>query len=160
MGKGRGGSALAELVAVVAIIGILAAIAMPRMERTLAVIRTRGAANLLAADLARTRHMAVKTGRRARLVLEPSADCTAGRGWTAGHRYRIVIAGRDSVAARVDLRLDRKRLCLATNAGPEVVFTSRGLLRGFNNRTMVLRQGSHPADTLTLSAVGRVRRRY
>jgi len=41
-----------------------------------------------------------------------------------------------------------------------VEFRSTGVLVGFDNRTIVVRQGKHPPDTLTLSAVGRVRRRY
>jgi hypothetical protein len=41
-----------------------------------------------------------------------------------------------------------------------VEFRSTGVLVGFSNRTIVIRQGTHPADTLSLSAVGRVLRRY
>lgn len=155
----RGGWSLVELLVVLVIAGIAAAIVAPRMEGMLAVMRVRGAANRLAADLAYTRHLAVRTGRRARLVLERSADCpTPPRAVVAGHRYRIVVASPDSVAVRVDLRVDGGRLCLSSNQSAEVVFNSRGLLAGFNNRTLTLRQGAAPPRTITLSAVGRILR--
>ncbi len=159
-GKGIGGFTLHEMLVVVVIVGIAAAIAAPRMEALAAVVRTRGAANRLASDLAYTRQLASRTGQRARLVLERSGDCPAPPGWTAGHRYRVMRAGRDSVAAVRDLRVDGAPLCLASNGSGPVVFRSSGVLMGFDNRTLVLRQGRYPPDTLTISAVGRVRRRY
>lgn len=159
-GKGNAGFTLHEMMMVVVILGIGAAIVAPRMEAWAAVARTRGAANRLAADLAYTRQLASRTGQRARLVVERSADCPAPPGWTAGHRYRVIKAGPDSVAAARDLRLDGARLCLASNGNGPVVFRSSGVLTGFDNRTFVVRQGRYPPDTLTLSAVGRVRRRY
>lgn len=160
MGKGNVGFTLVELVAVVVIMGIILAIVAPRMTRWAALIRTRGAVNRLATDLAYTRQLAARTGHRARLVLERSPDCPAPPGWTAGHRYRLIRAGEDSVAALRDLRPDGAPLCLAANGPGPVEFRSTGVLVGFDNRTLVVRQGTYPADTLTLSAVGRVRRRY
>jgi prepilin-type N-terminal cleavage/methylation domain-containing protein len=159
-GKGKAGFSLPEVLAVVLILGIAAGILAPRLERMAALVRTRGAANRVAADLAYTRQLAARSGHRARLVLEPSGDCLAPPGWTAGHRYRVIKAGPDSVAAVRELRLDGSPLCLAANGRGPVVFLSSGVLAGFNNRTIVLRQGRYPPDTLTLSAVGRVRRRY
>lgn len=159
-GKRNAGFTLHEMAVVVAVFGIAMAIAAPRLERMTALARTRGAANRLAADLAYTRQLATRTGCSARLVLERSTDCSAPAGWTAGHRYRVLQCGPDSVAARRDLRLDGAPLCAAANGPGPVTFRSSGVLAGFNNRTIVVRQGTHPADTLTLSAVGRVRRRY
>ena len=160
MGKRQGGFTLPEMVAVVAIMGVMLAIAVPRMARFTAIIRTRGAANRIAADLAYTRQLAGRTGHRARLVLERSAGCPAPPGWTAGHRYRVIMHGRDSVAALRDLRLDGAPVCVATNGSGPVEFRATGVLVGFDNRTLVVRQGTYPPDTLTLSAVGRIRRRY
>ncbi|HVH13690.1 MAG TPA: GspH/FimT family pseudopilin, partial [Longimicrobium sp.] len=128
--------------------------------RFTALARTRGATNRVAGDLAYTRQVAIRTGNRARLVLERSADCAAPPGWTAGHRYRVIRMERDSIVARRDLRLDGAPLCVAANGSGPVEFRSTGILVGFDNRTIVVRQGRHPSDTLTLSAVGRVRRRY
>lgn len=158
--RGTAGFSLPEVMVVLALIGIVLAIVAPRLERAAAIARTRGAANRIAADLAYTRQLASRTGHGARLVLEASADCAARPGWTAGHRYRVMQEGPDSVAAERDLRVDGARLCVAANGPAAVVFRSSGVLLGFNNRTIVLRQGTFPADTLTLSAVGRVRRRY
>jgi prepilin-type N-terminal cleavage/methylation domain-containing protein len=154
------GFTLYELAVVVAVMGIALAMAVPRLERMAALARTRGAANRLAADLAYTRHLATRTGCSARLVLERAPGCPAPAGWTAGHRYRILRCGADSVVARRDLRVDGAPLCVAANGPVAVTFRSNGVVAGFNNRTMVVRQGTHPADTLTLSSVGRVRRRY
>ncbi len=156
----RAGFTLHEMAVVMAIIGIAVTLAVPRLERFAAIARTRGAANRLAADLAYTRQLASREGCSARLVLEGSADCPAPAGWTAGHRYRILRCGPDSVVARRDLRLDGAPLCVAASGSGPVEFRSSGVLVGFDNRTFSLRQRQHPADTLTLSAVGRVRRRY
>ncbi|HEX6367988.1 MAG TPA: GspH/FimT family pseudopilin [Longimicrobium sp.] len=153
----RGGFSLVEVVVALVMFGILMAIMAPRFEGALAHIRARGALNRVAGHLMYTRHLAVRTGGRARLQVEPSADCPSPRVGAAGHRYRIIVA-QDSVAALVDLRLDGAPVCLTTNQSAEVVFNSRGLVVGFNNRTMSVRQGEHPPVSLTVSAVGRVLR--
>lgn len=160
MARARGGFSLTEMTMVIVIMGLIAGLATPALARYAAVMRTRGAANRVAADIAYTRHLAVRTGQGARLVLESAPSCRAAPGWKAGHRYRVLVAGEDSVAAVRDLRLDGAPLCLTHNARPAIEFNSRGLLTGFNNRTIVLRQADHPPDTLTLSAVGRILRRY
>lgn len=156
--RGAGGFSLPEMMIVIAVFGIMAMMAMPRWEAVLAHIRTRGAAARVAADLAYTRQIAARTGRRARLEIESSPDCPAPRRGAAGHRYRIIVAGPDSVAALVDLRIDAGRVCLTSNQSPRVVFLSNGLTAGFNNRTISLRQGNHRPTFLTVSVLGRVRR--
>ena len=153
----RGGYTLTELIVTLVIFGILMAIAAPRFDAMLAHVRARGALNRVAVHLAYTRQMAVRTGGRARLEVEPSPDCPPPRFGAAGYRYRI-FAGGDSLVYLVNLRLDGGRVCLTTNQSAEVVFNSRGLVVGFNNRTMSVRQGSHPPVSLTVSAVGRVLR--
>jgi Tfp pilus assembly protein FimT len=149
-----------ELVLALVVVGILAALAEPRMERMMAIARTRGAVNRVAADLAYTRQLAARSGRRARLAIETSRDCPVPSGGMGGHRYVVIRGGPDSVAVRRDLRLDGARVCLVSNGSGPVTFRSNGVLVGFNNRTIVVRQDDHPPDTLTVSAVGRVRRRY
>lgn len=153
----RGGYTLTELILTLLIFGILLALAAPRFEAMLAQVRARGALNRVAVHLAYTRQMAVRTGGRARLQVEPSPDCPPPRNGAAGYRYRI-FAGGDSLVYLVDLRLDGAPVCLTTNQSAAVVFNSRGLVVGFNNRTMSVRQGDHPPVSLTVSAVGRVLR--
>jgi|GEM_PF-2953594 len=159
--RGRGGFSLPEMMTVLVIFGIMAMLAMPRWEGVLAHIRTRGAASRVATDLAFTRQLAARSGRGARLEIEASRDCPAPspRG-ASGHRYRIMITGVDSVATMVDLRLDAGPVCLTSNQSGRVVFNSSGLTAGFNNRTLSVQQGKHAPTLLTVSAVGRVRRRW
>jgi prepilin-type N-terminal cleavage/methylation domain-containing protein len=159
MGRdGRGGFSLVEVMTAIAVFGLMAAIAMPRFEALLAHIRTRGAASRVAADLAYTRQVAARWGRPARLQIESSRDCPAPRRGVGGHRYRIMVD--DTVLATVDLRIDAGRVCLISNQSARVVFRSNGLLAGFNNRTLTIRQGGYDADLVVVSAIGRVRRRY
>jgi prepilin-type N-terminal cleavage/methylation domain-containing protein len=155
--NGKGGYTLVELLVVFAVFGILMAIMGPGFKAALAHTRARGALNRVAVDLAYTRQLAARTGGRARLQVEPSPDCPAPRTGASGYRYRI-IAGPDSLVYLVNLRLDGSPVCLTTNQSAEVVFNSRGLVVGFNNRTMSVRQGDHPPVSLTVSAVGRVLR--
>jgi Tfp pilus assembly protein FimT len=159
-GKESAGATLHELVMSLVIVGILAALAAPRMERMMAVVRTRGAVNRLAADLAYTRQLAARSGQRARLAVERSSDCPAAPGGWGGYRYRIVRGGPDSVVVVRNLRVDDAPICVWANGSGPVTFRSSGLLAGFNNRTIVVRQEDNVPDTLTLSVVGRVRRRY
>ena len=157
--RGRGGFSLAELTAVVSILGILAALGGPRMMEQLAWIRVRGAANQLTAGLAYARQLAVRNGDRARLVVIPAPDCPAGPGQVAGHRFHVVATG--GVASAVELRGGGSRVCLSTNQSDAIVFSSRGLPVGFGNRTYVVwQEGRRAADTVTVSSVGRVLRRY
>lgn len=156
--EGRGGFSLLEVMTAIAVFGLLAAIAMPRFEAFLAHVRTRGAASRVAADLAYTRQAAARWGRTASLQIEPSRDCPAPRRGAGGHRYRIMVG--DSVLAAVDLRIDAGRVCLLSNQSAQVVFHSNGLLAGFNNRTLTVRQGRYAADLVVVSAIGRVRRRF
>jgi prepilin-type N-terminal cleavage/methylation domain-containing protein len=155
-----GGFSLPEMMTVVVIFGIMAMIAMPTCEAVLAQVRIRGAASRVAADLAYARQLAARTGRSARLEIERSPDCPAPRIGAAGHRYRIIVAGSDSVASLVDLRMDAGRVCLISNQSPRVVFTSSGLVAGFNNRTLSVQQGRYSPTLLSVSALGRVRRHY
>lgn len=151
----RAGFSLPELVLVLAIMGVMAALAAPRVEGLVAWIRVRGAASRLAGDLAYARQLAVRTGHRAVLRLE-HGGCEGPR---AGHAYSVVTrATGDSV--RFDLRLDGGRVCVAMNGADTIAFNSRGLVANFQNRTLVVTHPGAAADTLSVSVVGRVLRRF
>ncbi|HEU0015825.1 MAG TPA: GspH/FimT family pseudopilin [Longimicrobium sp.] len=159
MGADRRGFTLAEVLVVLVIVGILYTLGQPRMERWTRHARVRAAANQLACDLAYARHAAVQRGGRVELRLDPSADCPPQRGGrVAGHVYRIGPRGGET-ARRVDLRHGGGRLCLEMNQSAAVAFNSRGLLPGFTNRTLWVSEAG-VRDSLTLSAVGRVLRRF
>ena len=151
----RAGFSLPELVLVVAIIGIMAGLAVPRLESFVAWTRVRGAASRFAGDLAYTRHLAVRGGQYAVLRLE-RGGCPGAR---AGYAYWIVPrATGDSI--RMDLRMGGGRVCVAMNGSDTIAFNSRGLLTAFQNRTVVVTHPRAHADTLTISAVGRILRRF
>jgi Tfp pilus assembly protein FimT len=162
--KGRwpaGGYTLVEVLIVVCLMGLLAGLLAPRWSAYAAHLRVRAASNRLVGDIAYTRMMAVRTGRSAALVLEPSADCSVKyRGRLAGHRYHVVPAGSTDAAFRtVDARASGGRTCLEMNgADSAMVFNSRGLPRGVNNRTFWVHEHRF-ADSVAVSAVGRVLRR-
>jgi Tfp pilus assembly protein FimT len=156
-----GGYTLAEVLVVVCVMGLLAGILAPRWAAYAERMRVRAASNRLVGDIAYTRMMAVRTGRAAALVLEPSADCSVKfRGRLAGHRYRVVPAGAAGATFRtVDARVSGGRTCLEMNgADSAMVFNSRGLPRGVNNRTFWVHE-QRAADSVAVSAVGRVLRR-
>jgi len=156
---GRTGISLVELTTVLLLLATVTGLAVPRFNRALALMRVRSAANRLAGDLAYVRQMAGRDGRRAHLVFIPAGDCAAPPGGVAGHVYFVL---PDSVVRPEDTgtRRDAGRTCLASNQSGVVTFNSRGVLVGFNNRTLVVSQGADAVDTLVVSAVGRVLRRY
>lgn len=151
---------MVELLAVVCIVGLVCALAVPRLDGMLARMRVRSAANIVSGDLALVRMIAVRNGSTAVLVLEPSADCQVlFRGRRAGFRYRVQGRRQPAIPARiVDLRLAGGRVCMEMNGPDTLAVNSRGLPRGFNNRTVWVHERGY-ADSLFLSVVGRVRRR-
>lgn len=159
MRKGGAGFTMAEVLAVLCVVGVAGAVAAPRMGGMLARMRVRGAANVVAGDLALTRMLAVRNGRTAELVLQPSPDCEVRfRGRRAGYRYTVQDRLNPVPPARsVDLRLAGGRVCMEMNGPDTLAVNSRGLPRGFNNRTVWVHERRY-ADSLFLSVVGRVRR--
>ncbi|HEX5725326.1 MAG TPA: GspH/FimT family pseudopilin [Longimicrobiaceae bacterium] len=160
-GRGRRGFTLAELLVVLALVAVLASVAAPSLSALIARQRLRGALNQLTADLYYARLLAVENGRRVTLRFEPSRDCTPRRPRNrVVQGYRIVVRGTpERVARTVSLRWEGRRLCLETNNSDSIAFNSRGLLVPFANRTVWATHGS-AADSLTLSVLGRVYRRF
>ncbi|HYH80359.1 MAG TPA: GspH/FimT family pseudopilin [Longimicrobium sp.] len=153
MGHGRGYT-LFEMMATLVIAGIAMSIAVPSLEGVLRRQRVRAAMNALAVDLEFTRMAAVRNGASAVLRFTPGSPC-AGRG-AAG--YRIGLKGSATVL-RESFAADAATVCFATTNADSVVFNSRGLLAPFNNRTIRGVLGS-ARDSLTISVVGRVYRRF
>ena len=155
----KAGFTMVELVAVLCILALVFALGYPRMDAALTRMRVRGAGNVVAGDLALLRMLAVRNGATAVMVLQPSPDCQVRfRGRRAGYRYRVQSRVRPSAPARdVDLRIMGGRVCLEMNGPDTLAVNSRGLPRGFNNRTLWLHERRF-ADTMFLSVMGRVRR--
>jgi Tfp pilus assembly protein FimT len=159
MGRRTGGYTLVEVLAVLCIAGLVCALGVPRLDGMLAYMRVRGAANVVAGDLALVRMLAVRNGGTVVLVMEPSPDCRVRfRGRRAGYRYRVQRRVPSTTPARlVDLRLAGGRVCMEMNGPDTLAVNSRGLPHGFNNRTFWVHERGY-ADSLFLSVVGRVRR--
>jgi prepilin-type N-terminal cleavage/methylation domain-containing protein len=153
VGHGRGYT-LFELMATLMIAGIAMSIAVPSMEGVLRRERVRSAMNRLAGDLEYTRMAAVRSGASAVLRFTPSPRCT-GRGGTG---YRIGLKGSPAVL-REWYAADAVTVCFQTTGADTLVFNSRGLLAPFNNPTIRGVLGS-ARDSLTISVVGRVYRRW
>lgn len=153
VGHGRGYT-LFELMATLVIAGIAMSIAVPSMEGVLRHERVRGAMNRLAGDLEFTRMAAVRNGRSAVLRFTPTPGCPR----PGGAGYRITLKGTSTVLRRWYAD-ERVAVCFQTTNRDSLVYNSRGLLAPFNNRTIHGVLG--PArDSLTVSAIGRIYRRF
>lgn len=154
------GYTLVEVLTVVVLAGIVVGLAYPRMDAQISSMRTGAALRQLTMDLHLARMLAVRSGRTVVLRLEPSTSCTAGSGRHVVGTYRIVIRGATPRTAKRTVLGDGVRgLCVEMNGGDSIAFNSRGLLHGFNNRTVWARHRS-ARDSLTISAVGRFYRRF
>jgi prepilin-type N-terminal cleavage/methylation domain-containing protein len=153
MGYGRGYT-LYEMMATLVVAGIAMSLAVPAMEGVLRRERVRGAVNRLAGDLEFTRMAALRNGATAVLRFVPDARC-GGRGGTG---YRVGLRG-DTGVLRGSFEPDGVPVCFQSNTSDTVAFNSRGLLAPFGNRTIRGVLGT-TRDSLTVSAVGRVYRRF
>lgn len=153
------GFTMMDVMVAICVAGILWTLVAPRMNEEIARMRVRAASNTIAGDLAHVRSIALRDGVGAVLLLESAADCVPRfRGRRAGHLYRVGTRGQPvERMRRVDLRDSGGRVCAEMNGDDTLTFTSRGLPRGFTNRTIWVWQGA-TTDSLTLSAVGRVLR--
>jgi len=144
----RGGFSLAEILIVLVIIGIALAMAVPKVEQALHQSAIRGALNRVASDITLTRLRAVRTSRRAMLLVNAS-----------GNGYTVVVdpAGTPTTFKTVSFTSDYKDLTLSP-ANDSIVFDSRGMLVGGSGTIRATRQGR--IDSVTVSGVGRVYRRY
>ena len=144
----RGGFTLAELLVVLVIIGIALAMAVPRLQGALQESAVQSALNRVASDVTLTRIRAVRTARRAVLVVN-----------AAGTGYTVVVdpAGTPSTFKTVSFANDYKGLTLSP-VNDSVAFDSRGMLVQGTGTISATRQGR--TESLTISGVGRVYRGY
>jgi prepilin-type N-terminal cleavage/methylation domain-containing protein len=149
-GHGRGYT-LMELMVAVTIAGIMMSLAVPRMEAMIRREQVRGAANRLAADLAYARLMAMRNGSSTVVRFTADARCP-GRGGASG--YSIGMRGRAPPLRRVHPEAGTL-VCFESTGSDSMVYTSRGLLAPFNNRTIRVALGD-VRDSLTVTVAGRI----
>jgi len=144
----RGGFSLAEVLIVLVIIGIALAMALPKAEQTLQQSAIRGALNRVASDITLTRLRAVRTARRASLIVNG-----------AGTGYTVVVdpTGTPQTFKSVSFTSDYPGLVLSP-VNDSVTFDSRGMLIGGSGTIRATRRSR--TDSVSVSGVGRVYRRY
>ena len=157
----RAGVTLVELMAVLALAGILAGLASASLGRVLARAQTAAALHQLAMDISYTRMLAVRGGSRVELRFVNEGSCGAARrGRFSADGYRITVRDPVPRVVRVArLRSSSSGVCLESNNDTNIVFGSRGLLLPFENRTVWAHRRAQ-VDSLTVSVLGRVRRRF
>jgi prepilin-type N-terminal cleavage/methylation domain-containing protein len=147
------GFSLLELLTALAVAGLALSFAVPRLDAVLRRERVRAAMNHFAGDLEFARMAGVRSGSGAvlRLVRDPRCPRRGGAG------YRVAVRGSAAVL-RASPAAGGAPVCYEVNAD-SIAFDSRGLLAPFNNRTVRAVQGD-ARDSLTVSVVGRVYRRF
>lgn len=160
MGSSRSaGYTLIELITTLVILAIVAGLAYPRLEGVLSRMRTDRALHQFTMDLHYARMLAVRSGRTVMLRAAPAPGCEGGTGRTQLGSYELVVReDPQRVVKRVVVGDGVPGLCMEMNGADAVAFNSRGLLRGFNNRTVWARHGQ-ARDSLSISTAGRVLRR-
>ena len=138
------GATLLELALAMAIAATLAAVALPRIGPALDRIAADEAAREITTALAVTRHVAIRQGRRARLVLASDSlrlDVWHGAAWMPVTRW----TGPDGRGVTMQV------------SNSVVTYAPTGIGWGAANTTVTLRRGSQ-IETITTSRVGRVKR--
>ncbi len=161
MEERKAGFTLVELLVVVLLVGVLASLAAPSLGGMVARAQTTGALNRLTTDLAYARMLAVRGGRQVQVLFVDEGSCGLPRaGRVLADGYRMMVGGPTPRLLRaVRLNGDAAGVCLESNNDRDIVFNSRGLLVPFENRTVWARR-ARTADSLTISVLGRVARRF
>jgi prepilin-type N-terminal cleavage/methylation domain-containing protein len=147
----RTGFSLLELLLALVLVGILATIALPPLNAYLQRVRMRGTLDRFTTDLFHARMIAVRSGERIHVRLEPGpAGCV---GW-----YEIRYAETGEVLRRVNLAPAAAGPCLTVSGTPTISINSRGMPVGAQ-RTIRVKSGAL-GDSLRISIVGRVNRLY
>jgi prepilin-type N-terminal cleavage/methylation domain-containing protein len=148
------GFSLHEVLVTLVIASVAVSMAVPRLEGVIRRERVRAALNRLAGDLEFTRITAVRTGRPTvlRFVRHPLCAGKGGREWIVARRGSADPLRRGGMP-------DDYPACYTSTNSDSVTYGSRGLLAPYNNRTIRAVDGT-VRDSLTISAVGRIYRRF
>jgi prepilin-type N-terminal cleavage/methylation domain-containing protein len=149
------GFSLLELLTVLVVAGVLASLAMPRLDAMVSRARTRGALDQVSADVYLARNVAVREGQRTELRFRRRAD----RPECHQPRYDLVVRTSPERVVKVTRLELGSGACLQVGAVDNMVFNSRGLPAGFNNRKVRVENRGH-ADSVTYSLLGRTIRWY
>lgn len=139
----RRGLTLIELALVVAVAGIVMAMGVSGARRLLDGMSVRAATGEAHTLFGAARQLAILHGRRVTLQID-----------TAGSRL-VVVSAADTLRVRQLGEVHGVRI-MATRLA--TTYEANGLGHGASNLTMVITRG-RAADTLTISRLGRVRRR-
>ncbi len=139
----RRGLTVAELALVMAIMGTLLGIAIPRAARLLDRIRVAGASAEISASFATARNGAIARSERVAVTIDSVQGALTVR------------AGDDTLEHRPLARSHGVRVEATRDS---MSYRSDGLGYGAANLRLIVSRGS-AADTITVSRLGRVRRR-
>lgn len=147
--RGDAGFSLIEILTVLVLMSVATALAVPSLNEYVNRSKTRRVLDRLTGDIAMTRMLAVRSGDRA--VLDVSG----------GDSYRVWVEGVPVDTVRVvPLAIDYAGVRLQGPTGDgRLVFDGRGLLITPGNGLVIARLGER-ADTLKITAAGRVYRAY
>jgi prepilin-type N-terminal cleavage/methylation domain-containing protein len=147
---GHRGFTLIELIVVMLLVGVLSAVALPYLRTGPSKSSVHGATTAIASFHAIARNAAISRGRIAVLVIKAAAPATV-----------LVVLKRSGstvvdTVGRVENLYSRFTVALTTTSD-SVMFTPRGIGISTSTTTVIATRGG-VADTLTISAAGRVLR--
>ncbi len=145
------GFSLLELLLALVLMGIIATVALPPFNAYLQRVRMRGTLDRFTTDLFHARMIAVRSGERIHVRLEPGPEGCVG--W-----YEIRRAESGETLRRVEMAPAATGSCLTVSGTPTISINSRGMPVGAQ-RTIRVKSGAL-GDSLRISIVGRVNRLY